>query len=772
MARADTSYDLAKGEDRSRFFWPQKKVQAWWRKALVEGWARTRLDDTAEKSVFACSNKAEDKGLRKALEVLALDWWIEFGLSPDGEPLYWDPFHLPLFDPETLELSPKHPQADMPEAWTEDVRKAFTEAVRARIGLAAKGSEAGVCTGFVLADALDISAGKLPSDTTDPHRLPALSIDLEWALMARPFTAHFRWFEDFTLAHGAFAGGADFHGAALDGMTDFEEVYFGGDVVFQNARLGDGANFVAARFDGSVRFDGVTFLGDVFFFRAVFEGLTSFSSALFEGEAVFSNGQFHGITDFESVTFAGNARFSGTIFKDETSFLGAEFLSYAAFDLGEPVPTDEGTPTAPANSRIEVPADHPHGADTHGPRGSARRIGLDGREIALDVNQPTDWQTLAGFPYMTFEGAFFLGFSSFQDRLFRQRVDFSGVTFALPPEFHEAVLHRDTDFQYAAFHAAPGARLRRRWDRLPEKYLRSLAFTNRFESLPLGLIANRQRFSAQALYRAFLRKDGSGAGELMGPLEQQHKSAQEALDETFDLIAQPWDDESLPQQLDAISVPTHNELGDHELAKAKARVRALAFYARSEPLRRSSEVAKQCETAFQTLKIAMDRGAARADEQKFFALGLISRRRRHEREVGIMEKLFSFFYGFASGYGRVIWRPIAHLFITVPLFMTAIYLVLAATTGVPTVFTSGDSEGWFQYAEFLYLPTLNPLVGIDMGRIVEGYDPACAESFSARACLGASERLPFTLAAAVHQSLNVVMLVLLLLTIRRRFQIK
>lgn len=113
----------------------------------------------------------------------------------------------------------------------------------------------------------------------------------------------------------------------------------------------------------------------------------------------------------------------------------------------------------------------------------------------------------------------------------------------------------------------------------------------------------------------------------------------------------------------------------------------------------------------------MEKNRARADEQRFFAYELESRRKRQDSGVTIFEKIFSWGYLLTSGYGRFIWIPLLWLFFLAPALMAVLYAIILGIAGGPGLTAETVAFLWF-----LYEPTLNPLAGIDLSHLVT--DPA------------------------------------------------
>lgn len=169
-----------------------------------------------------------------------------------------------------------------------------------------------------------------------------------------------------------------------------------------------------------------------------------------------------------------------------------------------------------------------------------------------------------------------------------------------------------------------------------------------------------------------------------------------------------------------------------------------------------ADTAPVFERAYQTLKIAMEENRARADEQRFFAYELQSRRKRRDFGVTILEKEVSWGYLLTSGYGRFIWIPLLWLFVLAPALMAGLYAILLGIGGGP-----GVAADTVQLLWFLYEPTLNPLAGIDLSRIGMSTDQGPT---------GWRELAVYAL-GGIHRLVNVILLFLTALVIRRRFQI-
>ncbi|MEL7028315.1 MAG: hypothetical protein AAGL49_03710 [Pseudomonadota bacterium] len=112
-------WDLGDEAGRKLYFWPREAVLA----SRAQGWDLARLDETLarldkehERALLRASPAAASlfEGPQSDLELRlekALDgqWVIEFAAGRTGRLCVGDRFYLPLIDPATGRLSPKHP---------------------------------------------------------------------------------------------------------------------------------------------------------------------------------------------------------------------------------------------------------------------------------------------------------------------------------------------------------------------------------------------------------------------------------------------------------------------------------------------------------------------------------------------------------------------------------------------------------------------------------------------------------------------------------------
>jgi len=324
------TWDIDKPEDRARYYWPQDRVIHWWKMgwdwdrlqhALDEwsyDWRKHLLEGSKfSQAVFECVPGSADEDLRLALNG---EWLTEFGTGPDGTPLRWDPFHLPLFDPNTGALSPKHPEFEGDAAWHREVRQALRDALVSRMKI---GADQGMRTplhGVVLPPCTHLSPDV--GLAGDRQRLP-ISADLSLGLMGPNLSFHgaqFRFKADGAQAARAFqSAGASFGDNAQFGYAEFQ-----GRTVWGGSWFGDNAFFVGARFAGSAEF-----------LELVFGTEPRFDAACFERLADFSNSQLGEWANFWATRFNSEARFVQSVFGSRPKFWATNFLGTCDFSLSK-----------------------------------------------------------------------------------------------------------------------------------------------------------------------------------------------------------------------------------------------------------------------------------------------------------------------------------------------------------------------------------------------------------------------------------------------------
>lgn len=121
-----------------------------------------------------------------------------------------------------------------------------------------------------------------------------------------------------------------FAGAIFNGVTNFANVEFVGEIDFQDANFSE-VIFVGTQFKGHSDFSKARFKGKAYFNSAIFGNGASFDNAQFNGEASFANSIFSEGGSFRKAAFNELVRFEGAKFKNDLFFEEVEFKKNAIF---------------------------------------------------------------------------------------------------------------------------------------------------------------------------------------------------------------------------------------------------------------------------------------------------------------------------------------------------------------------------------------------------------------------------------------------------------
>jgi hypothetical protein len=212
--------------------------------------------------------------------------------------------------------------------------------------------------------------------------------------------------------------------AGWDGQTirEFNEAIFA--FIDKAKAEGRPAGLAGTVFPGDITFDryrdGTSELPSVSFFRAHFSGNAGFQEAHFGGDADFEKARFGDTAWFDKAQFSGSAWFEEPQFDRGARFKEARFGGNVWF----------------RGARFGG------NADFSGAPGASEG-GNDGKDGSISDR----------FHFVTFAGARFSdhGYTRFSNRRFLDQTDFSKAIFPVAPEFHNAVLHQDTDFTGTRF---------------------------------------------------------------------------------------------------------------------------------------------------------------------------------------------------------------------------------------------------------------------------------------------------------------------------------
>jgi len=110
----------------------------------------------------------------------------------------------------------------------------------------------------------------------------------------------------------------DFHEMLVQGSSNFQGVEFQGDIIFSESQFIQKVDFSNAKFQSDADFFHVNFQDQAIFTEACFMKEAEFSKNIFNANADFSNVRFQQLTDFSGSSFRSNADFSKAIFQSET----------------------------------------------------------------------------------------------------------------------------------------------------------------------------------------------------------------------------------------------------------------------------------------------------------------------------------------------------------------------------------------------------------------------------------------------------------------------
>jgi hypothetical protein len=213
----------------------------------------------------------------------------------------------------------------------------------------------------------------------------------------------------------------------------FLDAVFHGNARFEGAEFGDGTWFDGATFGGEAEFKGATFWGGAMFENAVFRNNAWFEGARFESTARFRESHFIGVARFEGATFGsttkkieGIAFFYRARFESPALFTGATFNYAAGFN--------EAIFQSNANFDGGIV------------RGDADFSCEASPKVKTEASPEVEIKDADAFRWVSFAGMEFHGEVKFTNRRFLDKTSFKGTVFHKAPEFHNCVLHEDTDF--------------------------------------------------------------------------------------------------------------------------------------------------------------------------------------------------------------------------------------------------------------------------------------------------------------------------------------
>ncbi|ETR74663.1 MAG: hypothetical protein OMM_06181 [Candidatus Magnetoglobus multicellularis str. Araruama] len=124
----------------------------------------------------------------------------------------------------------------------------------------------------------------------------------------------------------------DFHEIVVHGALNMQGTTFHGDTVFSESHFLQKADLSNTIFESEADFFNVTYQEKIIFSGTQFKNETEFSKNVFYDNCDLSNVRFHKLTDFSGSSFQGKADFTQTIFQSEAVLKNILFRKEANFD--------------------------------------------------------------------------------------------------------------------------------------------------------------------------------------------------------------------------------------------------------------------------------------------------------------------------------------------------------------------------------------------------------------------------------------------------------
>lgn len=566
-----------------------------------------------------------------------------------------------------------------------------------------------------------------------------------------------RWSQSF------FGEDAVFRKTAFLGISDFDQSTFSGGTNFSNAAFSDYADFRKTTFSDFADFTRVTFRDHVDFSRVTFSNFVEFSKVTFLQHADFRKTSFLGEAYFVNARFSRGAYFINTFFSVKASFFQAIFMRFADFDKASFLHKVDFVEVAFTGYSHFEGAFFSEGADFSETafsgktnfmvttflkdvnfEGRARELIKDEEHWPFDLNGakegltgkinlpnsilPKAHYSFAGFD---FGGAIVLGNCNFQNRDFLGKTRFDHALFGGVVEFqggknHQGVSYFGADFEsvFKTEHARP--------------------LSHKLSAKPAGEFTEMEAAYVAYSFLYALAKSVGGVPESSKQISRQQFYA------------------SLSSQ----SIP---------FKSGNRKVDLDAWFAR-------------IERAFRKLKLSMEEIRNKTQEQEFYRMELLARRRRRDDQVPKWEyeikpfiwlKYFglgksrlanwgrggiSHAFQWASEFGGSIAKPIKHLSWCAFWVGVLVYLGLILSTGeLPTLFKLAPLDARLGQAFGFSISNIFPFGGFGEARDLL-LKPKEGEGYS-------WWNAGFGFIATVQSLFSLIMIFLSGLAIRRRFQI-
>ncbi len=495
----------------------------------------------------------------------------------------------------------------------------------------------------------------------------------------------------------------------------------------------DNASFVSTKFHVRTSFRNALFSAKANFHSAEFYGDVSFQNATFCNTTEFLQAKFHENVSFDFAIFLTKSDFRSTRFLREATYLDALFSGDALFDDAQVkrcMLLDRGTFLGATSFKgVEFVGDISLiKAVFAGPARFSGTVAIEGGGAQLLSKR--------SFKSLTSDGAIFLEEARFDNRDILEPSSFRNTFFAHRASFHGSKLHQGVTFQGANFDAA----LKRKGEFQPNWLAE------------LNSIYLEQRSSSN-----FIKKTSA---TILRRLRNGFALPEVGKRPT-------WVALRLRSEIDPLQIPegpTSSAITVHDPSPNQRRLDEESYIA-------------DLEDCFRTLKRAMEDNRNRPDENRFFRLELLARRRRHSQDVSKWDKAVSFLYDWTSDFGNSIIRPMGVLILSFFVF-ASIYANLSTqpirypntaeyTDALNYSFSRGIAFGPWE-KEPKPCSTIGRLLDVEMP-IQNKSSPNCPSDLLKR--YGTSTALGVRMLASFQSLLALLLIFLTALAARRKFQI-
>lgn len=455
---ADFTWDINNSADRERYYWPREAVMRWWQQGW--NWESLALKECPHEDYatygdyyepvfrFPDPRIAEDPP-----EITEEEYWGDRWLTKFADK-HWTPYHLPLFDPITGVLGPKHPGYVGNDKWSQQDVRAFVAGLRARMRAGAQLEGSWERQIFGPDRRAPLSGTQIPPRTNlcltgNPVHVACCSAMFAHSCEFSDENGQTSFGAGSSFADAVFGPATIFGGITFDVGADFGWALFASDANFENAQFGAFASFSHTQFGDYTKFREAHFSEAADLQSAKFGHEVDFERATFGDRSRLDNAWFGVNTNFRDAHFGDEVRFYHAFFSNWLSFSGARIGRFSSF-VGAYF---DGNVTF-VNAGFGTGANF-QGACFAADVSFARRIARDGRNPRVGQEDGPE-----AFGNIYFCDVKFWGDADFSNRQFDDGVDFSNASFGGVVAFHGAKLRENTLLPVeCGFLPAPGEKL-------------------------------------------------------------------------------------------------------------------------------------------------------------------------------------------------------------------------------------------------------------------------------------------------------------------------